>query len=81
MLQYVDLKRLRWQIISINAPRITKSKTATVTVHQKKACIEAIAVAKSTGRSFHATGGSYINSDDYFKSRVLLQRKDQIKEL
>ena len=50
-------------------------------MNQTKARIEAIAAAKSAGRFFHATGGSHLNSYDYFKSRVLLQRKEQIKKL
>ena len=48
---------------------------------QKKARIEAIAADKATGQLFHATGGSHINSDDYFKSRVSLKCKERIKEL
>ena len=48
---------------------------------QKKARIEAIAAAKAAGQFFHAMGGSHLNSDDYFKSRVLLQRKERIKDL
>ena len=48
---------------------------------QIKACIEAIAVSKDVGQLFYSTGGSHLNSDDHFKSRVLLQRKDLIKEL
>ena len=56
-------------------------KTTTVTVPRKKACIEAIAADKAAGQFFHAMGVSYLNSGDYFKSQVLLQRKDLIKEL
>ena len=48
---------------------------------QTKVHIEAIAAAKAAGQFFHATGGSHLNYDDYFKSRVLIQRKEQIKEL
>ena len=48
---------------------------------QTNAHIEAIAVAKYAGKFFHATGGSHLNSDDYFKSQVLLQHKERIKEL
>ena len=47
----------------------------------KKARIEAIAAAKAAGQLFHATGGSHLNSDEYFKSRVLLQHKERTKEL
>ena len=56
-------------------------KTTTVIVPQTKARIEAIAAAKSVGRLFHATGGSHLNYDDYFKSWLLLQLKETIKEL
>ena len=48
---------------------------------QKKARIESIATDKSVGRFFYATGGSHLNYDYYFKSPVLIQSKDQIKEL
>ena len=46
-----------------------------------KAHIESIAAAKDAGQLFHATGGSHLNSDDCFKSRVLLQQKERTKEL
>ena len=45
-----------------------------------KAGIEAIAAAKAAGQFFHVMGGSNLNYDDYFKSQVLLQRKELIKE-
>ena len=48
---------------------------------KQKARIDALANAKAAGQLFHATGGSHLNSDDYFKSRVFLQRKAHIKEL
>ena len=77
----LTLKGFNGKDFWLNAPRITKAKTTTVTVPQTKARIEAIAVTKSTGQFFHATGGSHLNSGEYFKIRVLLQCKEWIKEL
>ena len=77
----LNLKGFDGKEFRLNAPRISKAKTTTVNVPQTKARIESIAAAKAAGQFFHATGGSHLNSDDYFKSWVLLQRKDKIKEL
>ena len=68
MLQYIDLNGFDGKEFRLNAPRITKANTTTVTVPQTKALIEAIAAAKAAGQFFNATGGSHLNSDDYFKS-------------
>ena len=48
---------------------------------QTKVRIESIAAGKSAGRLFHEMLGSYLNSDGYLKGRVLLQLKENIKEL
>ena len=77
----LTLKGFNGKSFGLNTPRITNAKTITVTVPQTKARIEAVAAAKYAGQFFHAMGGSHLNSDDYFKSRVFLQRKERIKEL
>ena len=77
----LTLKGFNGKEFGLNSPRITNAKTITVTVPQTKARIEAVDAAKYAGQLFHATGGSHLNSDYYFKSRVFLQRKEQIKEL
>ena len=65
----------------MNAPKVVKMKTQVFTRPQSDERIEAISKAKATGQSFHVTGGGHINSDDYFKSRVLLEMMARIKEL
>ena len=77
----LTLKVFNGKEFGLNTPRITKAKTITVTVPQTKVRIEAVDAAKYAGQFFHAMGGSHLNSDDYFKSRVFLQRKERIKEL
>ena len=77
----LTLKGFGGKEFRLNEPRITKAKTTTITVTRTKVWIEAIAAAKAAGRFFHATGGSYLNSDGYLKVRLLLQLKEHIKEL
>ena len=64
----LTLKGFDGKEFRLKAPRITKLKTTTVTVPHTKARIEAISTDKSARKFFHAMGGSYLNSDDYFKS-------------
>ena len=43
--------------------------------------VKIIAKAKSAGQLSHATSGDYLNLDDYFKSRELLDQQGRIEIL
>ena len=43
--------------------------------------IEVIAKAKEAGQLFHATAGEHISSNDFFKSRALIEKRVQIKKM
>ena len=55
----------------LNTSQLTKQNTTAVTMLQTIACIEAMADAKADGQLFHTSGVSYLNSSNYFKTRVL----------
>ena len=67
--------------LRLEAPKIKKVITKPVTRPQSAARIQAIASAKAAGQMFHATGGEHLNSDDYFKSRALIERTSTIKQI
>jgi len=65
----------------IQAPRVVMPKPLTTTKPQTFERVKAIADAKAVNQMFHAAGGKHLNSDDFFKSRALLERILRIKEL
>jgi len=65
----------------IHAPRLVKSKTLATTKPQNFEWVKEIADSKAAGQMFYTTGGQHLNSDDFFKSRALLDRRLHIKEL
>jgi acetoin utilization deacetylase AcuC-like enzyme len=52
--------------LRINAPREAKRKPLTE-AHSKER-VKQLQSAKTAGQIFHATGGTHINSDDFFRS-------------
>ena len=65
--------------LRIKAPR--KRKAASLTVPFSKERIEILSKAKTAGQHFHATGGAMLNSTDFFKSKALIQRREEIKSM
>ena len=65
----------------LDAPRVLKTNTQVVTRPQSQERIKAIAKAKGSGQLFHATGGEHISSNDFFKSRALIEKSAQIKKM
>ena len=62
-----------------NAPREAKRKPLTE-AHSKERVL-LLQSAKTAGALFHATGGTHINSDDFFRSRAMKDRENEIKKL
>ena len=65
----------------MHAPRVLQSKTLATTRSQNFEQVMAIADIKAAGQIFHTTGGPHLNSNDFFKSRDLLDRRLRIKDL
>ncbi len=63
-----------------DAPRVEKTAAA-LTVRHSKARIEAIRKAKGAGQLFHATGGTHLNSNEFFKAKALETRLEQARVL
>ena len=65
----------------VDAPKVLKINTQEVTRPQFQEHIEAIAKAKGARQLFHSTGGEHISSNDLFKRRALIEKRDQIKKM
>ena len=61
------------------APREVRRKPLTE-AHSKER-VKLLQSAKTAGQIFHATGGTHINSDDFFRSRAMKDREAEIKKL
>jgi len=53
-----------------DAPRVQKTAAA-LTIRHSKERIEAIRKCKCAGQLFHATGGTHLNSNEFFKAKAL----------
>jgi hypothetical protein len=63
----------------IKAPRKKAPKQLTAPLSKER--VLALKEAKSAGQLFIATGGSHINSTDYFRARELADREQKVKVL
>jgi len=60
--------------LRLDAPR-RGAKKYELTQPQSKERVELLRKAKTAGKLFHATHGEHLNSDDFFKSRAIDERK------
>ena len=77
----LDSKGFDGSQFRLDAPRVLKTNTQVLTRPQTQERIEAIAKAKGAGQLFHVTGGEHISSNDFFKSRALTEKKEQVEKM
>ena len=63
-----------------DAPRVKKTPVA-LTVRHSAARIKAIRKAEGAGQLFHATGGTHLNSNEFFQAKALETRLEEAGEL
>lgn len=62
-------------------PNIQQDNNLNSHIQKKESRLEALQKAKTAGQHFFATGGSHLNTDDFFRARALTERQERVEQL